>query len=346
MSVKAAALAAVTQDAFVPLWRTLADDQIVVLMLHRFTDRERNIHGDSPDALRANLEFLRRHKFHLGSLKDLISDRDTSGTSAGPIVVFTVDDGYADFARIAAPIFSEFDCPVTVFAVTDAIEGNMWFWWDRVEFVIESSSRETVDLELSTGRITRRRVTGGGSTETVREIAEALKRVPDSEKEHALMTLATRMSVEVPPIPPPRYAAMTWDDVQRCAKQGVTFGPHTVRHPMLTQVDAPTATSEMLDSWTRLQARCDAALPVFCYPNGAYRPEHIAILAQSTMRAALTTEPRYTTRATFSSPDPATRFAIPRFPYSGSHDQFVQVVTGIEGMKMRVRAALRALRHG
>src|SRR5262245_19621704 len=64
MSVKSAALAAITQDAFVPLWRSLVSDSVVALMLHRFADREAGIYGDSPDALRANLEFLRRHRFH------------------------------------------------------------------------------------------------------------------------------------------------------------------------------------------------------------------------------------------------------------------------------------------
>lgn len=346
MSVKAAALAAVTQDAFVPLWRSLVSDQVVVLMLHRFADKELNVRGDSPEALRANLEFLRRHRFHLASLDELISERGKPAPSKGPSVVFTVDDGYADFARIAAPIFAEFECPVTVFVVTDVIEGKRWFWWDRAEFVLESSRRHDVDLMLSTGRIQRPRVDRGSATATVSTIVEALKGVPDPEKERALATLAVDMDVHVPELPPPRYAAMTWTDMQQCARRGATFGPHTVRHPMLTQVDARTAASEMLDSWTRLQERCEATVPVFCYPNGAYRAEHTDVLAQSTMRAALTIDAGYATRAAFGSPDPAVRFAIPRFPYDGARNRFVQVVAGVERFKMGVRGALRRLRSG
>jgi hypothetical protein len=231
-----------------------------------------------------------------------------------------------------------------VFVVTDAIEGKRWFWWDHVEYVLDASHRDNVDLTLSTGRIQRPRVEHGSTAATVSTIAEALKRVPDPEKERALATLAVDMDVHVPAAPPPRYAAMTWADMQQCANRGVTFGPHTVRHPMLTQVDAQVAASEMLESWTTLQERCDATVPVFCYPNGAYRAEHVDVLARSTMRAALTTDPSYATRATFVSPDPATRFAIPRFPYSGSRDRFVQVVAGVERVKMGVRGALRGLR--
>jgi peptidoglycan/xylan/chitin deacetylase (PgdA/CDA1 family) len=348
MSVKAATIAVITQDAFLPLWRSVVSDRIAVFMLHRFADDERRVPGESPDALRANLEFLRRHRYHLASLKDLVAesgtDRPDDGRAAkGPTVVFTVDDGYADFARIAAPIFAEFDCPVTVFTVTDAIEGKLWFWWDRVEFVLTSSRRETVDLELSTGRLQRPRSVAGSVQRTTFEICEALKRVANAEKEQALVTLAASMGVEVPSTPPPRYAAMTWSDVQRCAQRGVTFGPHTVRHPMLTRVDEATATAEILDSWTRLRERCDAVVPVFCYPNGSFGQQHIDMLARSPLRAALSTDPGYATRASFTSPDPATRFAIPRFVYSGERERFVQVVAGVERVKLGVRGAIRAL---
>jgi peptidoglycan/xylan/chitin deacetylase (PgdA/CDA1 family) len=339
MSVKAAALAAFTQDALLPMWRSLASDLVVVLMLHRFTDRDLDICGDSPAALRANLELLRKHRFDLAPLGELIGERDATPPK-GPTVVFTVDDGYADFANIAAPIFAEFDCPVTVFVVTDVVAGKRWFWWDRVQFVIEASSRDDVDLELSTGRLRRPRLDGREAGATITTIVEALKRVPDAEKERALLALATHMGVDVPPAPPARFAAMTWDDVQRCARMGVTFGPHTVAHPMLTQVDSATATSEILDSWTQLRERCDSALPVFCYPNGAYTSEHVDILARSTMRAALSTEPGYAKRAMFASGDPATRFAIPRFSYAGNRDLFVQVVAGLERFKMEVRGAM------
>jgi peptidoglycan/xylan/chitin deacetylase (PgdA/CDA1 family) len=346
MSVKGAALAAITQDAFLPLWRSLtSSSQVVVLMMHRFADRELSVRGVSPTALRANLEFLRRHKFHLASLGDLIREGYTKAPSEGPTVVFTVDDGYADFARIGGPIFAEFDCPVTVFTVTGALDGALWFWWDRVQFVLETSKLDMVALELSTGPIHRRRLVDGNIGAAYATITEALKKVPNAEKEQALVTFAETMGVDVPPTPTQRFAAMTWDDVRQCAKRGATFGPHTVRHPILTQVDAATATQEIVDSWTRLRAQCDTALPVFCYPNGYFSREHIDLLAKSPLRAAVATDNRYAHQSMFVSPDPAVRFAVPRFPYSDDRDRFVQVVAGVERVKMGVREALRGFRR-
>lgn len=347
MSVKGAALAAITQDAFLPLWRSLtSSNQVVVLMMHRFADPEMKIRGASPAALRANLEFLRRHRFHLASLGDLITKGYTKAPSDGPTVVFTVDDGYADFARIGAPIFAEFDCPVTTFVVTGAVDGARWFWWDRVQYVLEASTLDMVVLELSTGPIHRRRLVDGATGAAFSVITEALKKVPDAEKEAALVTFAETMGVEVPATPPPRFAAMTWEDVRECAKRGATFGPHTVHHPLLTQVDAATATREIVDSWTMLRSECESALPVFCYPNGYFSREHVEMLQQSPLRAAMATDMRYATQSMFVSPDPAVRFAVPRFPYSDDRDRFVQVVAGVERVKMGVRDALRGFRRG
>jgi peptidoglycan/xylan/chitin deacetylase (PgdA/CDA1 family) len=340
MSVKTAALAAITQDSLVPLWRSLGNDLVVVLMAHRFADNELGNPGASAAALRTNLEVLRRHRFHLGSLRELLDARGTEMPSEGPTIVFTVDDGYADFARIAAPIFAEFDCPVTVFVVTDVIEGKRWFWWDRVGYVIESSRRERVVLELSTGRFVMPRAPRGEHEKTAKTIVEKFKRIPDAEKDQALVTLASQLEVEVPASPPPRYAPLTWSDVQRCAAQGVTFGAHTVSHPILTQTDPARAASEIRDSLQQLRDRCSTTLPVFSYPNGAYAPEHVDILATSGMRAAVTTEPGYATRAMFASADPTARFRIPRFAYAANRDSFVQTVAGLERLKMGVREAI------
>lgn len=340
VSVKAAALAAITQDAFVPLWRSLVSDRVVLLMLHRFADRERNIRGDSPDLLRANLEFLRRHRFRIASLNDLLDPR-SEGAGDGPTVVFTVDDGYADFAQIAAPIFAEFDCPVTVFLVTDTIDRQLWFWWDRIEFILESSHRSVVTLELSAGGISRPRLDGGRVDATLRAFSEALKAVPDDEKEAAIVRLATDLEVVVPPAPPARFAAMTWRAVEKCAAAGVTFGPHTLRHPMLTQVDPDRAASEIIESWTRLKEKCSSTTPMFCYPNGSFTKTHTEILARSDLRAAITTDPGYATASMFASPDPLVRYGIPRFTYPGDRTRFVQIVAGVERIKTGVRDAFR-----
>ena len=86
-----------------------------VFTLHRFRDLEVGNAGHDPQLLRNNLSWLRANNCSLLSLTELL-DRLAEGAPLKRGVAFTVDDGYADFARVAAPIFAEVDgCPVTVF---------------------------------------------------------------------------------------------------------------------------------------------------------------------------------------------------------------------------------------
>ena len=337
MNAKQLVLSVLTQDLLVPLWRPLVRDRVCILMLHRFADANRGIRGASIADLRANLALLRRHRFHLASMQELLKVDGDPGEPTSLSIVFTIDDGYADFASVAAPLFAEFDCPVTVFLVTGAVDGATWFWWDRIEHVLESTRRVEVGLEVAGQMATWKWQEPAQRRAAASAIAELLKTVSNEERERALVALADLLEVEVPAQPPLKYAAMSWSDVRRCAERGATFGPHTVTHPMLTKVSDSDAKREILDSWQRLRTQTPSVVPVFCYPNGAFAQREISILASADLSAAVTTEPQYTSRRAFTATDNLTRFCLPRFAYTGDRSQLVQVVAGIERLKMTLR---------
>jgi hypothetical protein len=207
-----------------------------------------------------------------------------------------------------------------------------------VEFAIETTRREGVELDLN-GRVAHWRWRSTPEREAaVTSVTESLKLLPNDQKDSALNTLAERLDVDVPRTPPPRYSAMSWNDVRRCATMGVTFGPHTVTHPILTNVSATDATWEVRESWRRLREECNAVVPVFAYPNGFYSEREVSIIADSELRGALTSRPAYARRDALHAPDSSARCTVPRFPYSGDRAQFVQVVSGVERVKMAMRA--------
>jgi peptidoglycan/xylan/chitin deacetylase (PgdA/CDA1 family) len=332
-----------TREPIVPLFRPFQRGAVTIFMLHRFADSAYGNDGHSAERLRANLGFLRRHRFRVIGLPQLLEELDQERLPAAPTVVFTVDDGYGDFARVAAPVFAEFDCPVTVFVTTAFIDGGFWMWFDKIAWAFSESRRRSIRIEVP-GASYRYSLEGTGArVSAVNDLIEKLKRVPDPVAQGAVDELLRVCEVRLPLVIPDRYAPMTWGDVARCARQGVTFGPHTVTHPILSQVEDERSRAELEDSWRRLCASSSAAIPVFCYPNGDYASftdRERRTLASMGMRAAVLAEERFTTSRDAQPKCAPFALELPRYPYPDNPTEFRQIVGGMERLKLTLRSVL------
>jgi peptidoglycan/xylan/chitin deacetylase (PgdA/CDA1 family) len=313
-----------------------------IFMLHRFADVNRGNAGHDPVVLRARLAALRRARRELvsaGEIARRAKEDDFRGTAP---LAFTVDDGYADFATVAAPIFAEFDCPVMVFLVTGVLDSGGWYWWDRISAAFEKTARRelTVTLGPQILRLTWTSDVARGRAEIA--LMEALKTVPDPERHRVLDALPTQLEVELPRRASAKYAPMTWDEVHASAATGATFGAHTVTHPILSRVSDDAANWEIAASWDRLRDATTATTDVFCYPNGAssdYGARETGIVAALGFGSAVTTTPGHVTPATVAAgPDAA--FRLPRFGYDDDAIGFAQVTTGVERAKLALRRAV------
>jgi len=342
--VKSALLKLLMREPTVSVFRPVQRGAVTILMLHRFADSEYGNAGHSVEALRENLSFLRRNKYRLIGLPDLLAQTDEHGLASQPAVIFTVDDGYGDFARVAAPIFADFDCPVTVFITTGFIDGGLWMWWDQILWAFLQTRRQTVKLRLGANTYEYMIDHTEARWRAADDLIEKLKRVPELVMRTAVDDLSRHADVELPRCPPDMFLPMTWDDVSRCARQGVTFGPHTVTHPILSQVSDQRAHAELEGSWQRLRTATCAAIPVFCYPNGDYasftdRDTRIAISIG--MRACVLAEQDFT--SPFVWTDRSQGIAeLPRFAYPDDPMQFRQIVGGMERLKRSIRDRLQS----
>jgi hypothetical protein len=168
--------------------------------------------------------------------------------------------------------------------------------------------------------------------------------MPEGQKPVRVGHPIQAMCVEFPPRPPPRFAPIAWDDVRRLSRCGVTFGPHTVTHPVLSRTGDEQSRFEIVESWRRVRDEAgDGAVPVFCYPNGErgdFTAREESTVALNGMRAALSTSIGYASHRHFSVSRPMERFRLPRFSYSEASLAFIQVASGVERAKMALRAAI------
>lgn len=301
-------------------------------MLHRFAMPDLGVAGHEPKALRNHLEYLRARDYDLLALGDLLEKIENNVPFTRRAVVFTVDDGYADFAEVAAPIFAAYDCPVTVFLITDFVSGKLWNWFDRVLWMVSHSPRSGVDVAVGGTTLHLRWRDKAERVLAYEVLVEELKLVTDEEKESMLLSLAVQLECDLPSGVPASDRAMTWDDVRRCASNGVTYGPHTVDHPVLSRVSAARSEREITQSWRVVEANTDAVVPVFCYPNGGIRDfsdREKQIVRRAGMRAALTT-----IEGGVGCRGPVDLFAVPRYAYEEPRAAFIQSVSGLAAARV------------
>ena len=334
--IKSSLVTALSTGPFAGLLRPLTRGTAVVFMLHRFADPARGITGDDPSRVRELLAWLRRERYRLLALPDVLGHL-AAGTVPPRTVAFTLDDGYAEQADIAGPLFAEFDCPVTTFVTTGFLDGALWFWWDQIEYVFERSARPTITPELDGARLTYD--LGDAARRSVAQAAfvDHCKAVPEARKIAWISELARAAEVALPERPPTRYAPMSWDDLRGCERRGMTFGPHTVTHPILARVSADQAQREIDDSWARLRSEARSPAAVFAYPNGQpgdFGPRDFDVLRAAGL-AAVTGIAGFATSRRYRDGDGA--FLVPRFAFPDSLPYVAQIVGGLERLKSLLR---------
>ena len=119
-----------------------------ILMLHRFADGAGG-RGMDIAMLRSHLAWLRRERYEIVPLADLIRDLQQGRPFRGRGVTITIDDGYEEVADLAAPILAEFDAPATTFIVTGFQDGHCWLWWDQLEYLMVRAPVGSLELELA-----------------------------------------------------------------------------------------------------------------------------------------------------------------------------------------------------
>lgn len=293
--MKAIALKLIDALGLYPLFHRHAANTAAVLMLHEIIE-QRSGSGNrlTRDMLASFLGYLNHKDYNVVSARRFV-DMLTNGNSCRKSVVFTIDDGYRDFYLNAYPLFVEYKFPATMFITTDFIDGQLFFWWDQLEYIVENVKSPVIDLEFmdsepcSIANSTERRG-------VVERLVEHCKRLPSSSRHETIAALAKSLKVTIPDLPPAKYAPLRWEEITEMQKKGIEFLPHTCSHPIMTQISLEEKTRELTRSKEILEERLQLPADIFCYPNG--RPEDIddetvKALKKSGYRAAFTAIPGF-----------------------------------------------------
>jgi len=314
----------------------LSGGHATICFLHRFSEREDGSGAFPVPALRSHLEWLRANRYRLIGLGALVDELREGKPIAPRTVVFTIDDGFADFHQLASPVFAEFECPATVFLVTGFVDDRAWLWWNRIEHGFAHAPLAAC----------RREVNGMGLDETGGEarlrhaaaeaVTERLKWLTAEARAASIDGLLARLEVDIPAQPTAAYTPMTWPEIRALNGELFSFGPHTVTHPILALEGDARARDEITRSWSRVRTEVPDAVPVFCFPNGdprSFGARELKMLAEAGLLASVST--RQESVSSRNHLPEAARLAapLPRFQVEAEAERFVQVVSGVDRLK-------------
>jgi peptidoglycan/xylan/chitin deacetylase (PgdA/CDA1 family) len=178
-------------------------------------------------------------------------------------MVITVDDGYRDFYDVAYPILREASVPAIVYLTTDFIDGKLWLWFDKVDYIMRRADQRKFPFPLLG---TEQQF----SQKDAARILGELKRIGTQERDAQIAKLSEHLGIRIPESPPRDYMPLSWEQIREMAGNGIAFGSHTCAHPILTQSEAEVARSEILRSKQRIQEELGKPVNSFAYPNGDY----------------------------------------------------------------------------
>jgi peptidoglycan/xylan/chitin deacetylase (PgdA/CDA1 family) len=232
-----------------------------VLRYHRVNNGTDALFGAVPvERFRGQMALLAAHATVL-PLQDLVQ-RAASRDLPPHAVAITFDDGYRDNYEHAFPILRRLGLPATIFVATGPIESGAPLWHD----VVFDAFRRT----------RKAAVTFGGQTHPLRTVEQRrdalagfrrhLRRFPGAETDERVRMLVADLAVA--PMSTPEHDKVTWDQVQEMLEHNITFGAHTVTHPILTRLPLADAAREICASRETLEARTRTPVRLFAYPNG------------------------------------------------------------------------------
>lgn len=268
----------------VRFWAQRSGPKLIILCHHRA----------SGGRLRSQLRYLKRHyrMLHLeDALQELYHPSHEQRKDRRTLLVAAFDDGYQDNYTEAFACARDLQIPITIFLVPHNIENGQPFSWVAGEYqhLVPYAQVEQATIE--------------GHTYQLNDPAERAKlgrtiddraRFPASVAEREAFLASVRKALAVPSSltdGEKRDLALSWSEVLEMEQSSlVSFGAHTMHHPMLTCLTDPLEVDdELRESRAVLEAKLGHPVRAFAYPYGDFGERELRAVRAAGYDWAVTT---------------------------------------------------------
>jgi len=275
-------------DVYAFVRRKLTKSQVAILMYHRISPHKDSwsLEPLSPREFEKQIAYFYRN-YEIVPLERLASDVNQGDTLPDRAVIITLDDGYKDNYLYAYPVLKKYNVPATIFLATRHITTGELFWWDKVGYIVNNSNVTQLDLDelgsFSFSSATDKHQTG-------LKIIDKLKKLPDEKKNALIEKLVSICEVEIPP-DLGRDFILSWEEVKEMSSSGISFGAHTVNHPILTNLPLEQAKWEITQSKRDIEEKLGTKVTTFSYPNGNFNAGVVELVQEAGFSCAVSVLP-------------------------------------------------------
>jgi len=304
--------------------RILAKQRIFILLYHKVEYKAPPFFGVAirPDVFEKQIRFLKQY-YKIVDLADLNQPGQIDQACPTDLIVITFDDGYRDNYTHAFPILKKYNVPATFFLATDYIGNNQLLWHDKLSWILYtavSEKKKLIKSEFSPELIRKVErffaADSSGRVSILPSIVALLKAYSAREREEAIKRLAEACGVNTWPGDEDR-PMLSWEEVREMSVHGVSFGSHTMSHPVLSTIPMSEVQREIGESKRIIEKQIQKPVTTFAYPYGKqedYTDEITKILIDEGFEYACTTTVGYE-QFPVATPLTLKRRGVPPHPY-------------------------------
>jgi peptidoglycan/xylan/chitin deacetylase (PgdA/CDA1 family) len=272
-----------------PRFERVITPKFVILCYHGIGESGNPL-GVAPtrQLFQAQMRFLREN-YRVVSLDEVCRELRT-GVKSEPGVAITFDDGYRSSYTVAFPILRKYRLPATVYLTIESVETGQVAWYDRVFLAMAVAPSGALQLDFDSP--CRFQLNSPGDRlRAALELVALLRTLPNSERRKCCALLEKKIGL-------PQNAlssrVLTWEEIHVMHQAGISFGSHTLTHPVVSQLTLQELEQELGASKCLLEKKLGIPARDFAFPFGKASdcsPPALEMLSRFGYRSAVTTVP-------------------------------------------------------
>lgn len=245
----------------------------------------------TPEFLDEALTTARNAGLHPVRLEDL-PDMLNNPSDKQRLFCVTLDDGYRDNEKYAAPVFRKHKVPYTIFVTPGFVNRTRTIWWETAEALTRKATSFSFDFGNGTELVKAHSISEKWIA--FERLAAFLQLRDEDEAIAAIDRAALVNLVDGRQIVDDEI--MTAAELRKLANGDplVALGAHTLTHPNLARVNLTRLKSELSDPIINIETYCGRSPRTLAYPYGgrhAVGAREAVVAAEAGYKVAVTTQP-------------------------------------------------------